>query len=180
MLDLALAYISGSTRSMKKVNHMTTRRDAFGSELEAVYAEFGDTLDQIPDNKWQAVAPVDGRQINVLLDHAVNTNILVAQMIEGLIAGGSFPSITGDDIEHGNQQHMAKASAVSRAEVQAKLNEAQATSHSLVSKLTDDVLDRSEYFGPFGGDVSVETIVQVILVDHVREHLGSVQSAIAG
>lgn len=159
---------------------VTARADTYSKDLDGVFAEISGTIAQVGDDQWTAIAPEDGRQINVVLDHIVNTQLLMPQLISGLANDGTLPPVTGEDIEHGNQHHMSEAAQVARADVLAKLDQAQAAYRALLPTLTDDQLDRAAFFGPFGGDVTPEVLIQVIMICHAQDHLGSVKSAIAG
>ena len=150
---------------------MSDRGDKYAKEVDTVFAEIGATLEQVGEDQWQAVAPADGRQINVLLDHIVRSQLSLAQLLESYAAGGSFPPLTGDDIEQGNQQHMNDATGISRGEVQATFDQGRAACRTLLPTLTDEVLDRAEYFGPFGGEVTPTIFIEVLLIGHAREHL---------
>ena len=95
-----------------------------------------------------------------------------------VLAGEPLPPITMGDIHHNNAVQAVRNEGLSKAEALASLRAGGATMTTVLQGLSDDDLVRSAPLMLFGGDVSVQTLVEQAVIAHTEQHLASLKAAV--
>jgi hypothetical protein len=157
---------------------MPTRAESLAGQFEQAVAEFAQTIEQIPDDKWTAQGGPEGWTIASVAQHVSGQFPLEMQYITAAAEGKEMPAYSWDDINGMNESRAVKNSAASKADVLSELREGAASTAAYVRALTDEHLDRTGALALAGGaSVSAQQLIEGgVLIDHVRGHMKSLQA----
>ena len=158
---------------------MTARGDDYIKQLDAIFAEFGDLLEQVPETGWTAVTTNDGRQINVIFDHAVVAQENLNSVVRNLSSGSPQADLTIEMIDGGNAAHAQATADVTKSAVSAKLNAAVADYRTLIAGLSDAELDKAQPITLFGGNIPAAGVIEYAMIGHSTGHLNDLKAALA-
>lgn len=157
---------------------MASRAENLVNQFEQAVADFAQTIEQIPDDKWTSQGGPEGWTIAGVAQHVSGQFPLEMEYITAAAEGRPLPSYSWDDINGKNESRAAKNSTATKAEVLQELRDGAASTAAYVRALSDDQLDRAGSL-PLAGGASVSTqqlIEGGVLIDHVRGHLESLQA----
>jgi hypothetical protein len=84
-----------------------------------------------------------------------------------------------EDLDRMNAENAAQNARLGKDEVLARLRISGATLTGVLQGLGDEDLERSALFTLFGGDVSVQSLVESAVLEHTGDHLASIQAAVS-
>lgn len=159
---------------------MGERSNALASDFEQAVAELAKTIERIPDDKWTAKGGPEGWTIAGLAQHVSGQFPLEMEYITAAAEGRPLPGYSWDDINGKNDGRAAANSAASKADVLRELREGAASAAAYVRGLSDEQLDRKSPLALAGGaEVSAQQLIEGgVLIDHVRGHMKSIESAL--
>lgn len=158
---------------------MGTRAAALADQFEQAVAEFADTIEKLPHEKWNAARGPEGWNVAATAQHVSGQFPLEMEYITAAAEGRPMPSYSWDDINGKNDSRAAANGAVSRADVLKELKEGAASTAAYIRGLTDEQLDSTaELALANGAVVSAQQLIEGgVLIDHVRGHLNSIRAA---
>ncbi len=154
-----------------------TRAGMLAAQFEATAAQFKDTVTSVPDEKWKAQTPADGRPVNVVAHHAAVSHAQIAGLVRAIADGQGTP-LTMEQIHAGNAEHARQFAGCSKTETLETHDRGSAEASAIVSGLTDEQLAQSGEFLA-GRPMTVEQAIEGILIGHPREHMATIQAALA-
>lgn len=159
---------------------MPTRAEQLANDFEQAVADFAQTIEQTPDDKWTAQGGPEGWTIAGVAQHVSGQFPLEMEYITAAAEGRPLPSYSWDDINGKNDSRADKNSTASKADVLRELREGAASAAAYVRALTDDQLDRAGPLALAGGaSVTTQQLIEGgVLIDHVRGHMKSIQEAL--
>lgn len=157
---------------------MGQRTSALADQFEQAIAEFAETIQKLPDEKWNAICG-EGWTLAATAQHVSGQFPLEMEYITAIAEGRPLPSYSWDDINGKNDSRAAKNSAVSKAHVLKELREGGASTSAYLRGLSDEQLDRTGELALAGGaTVNTQALIEGgVLIDHVRGHLASIRAA---
>jgi hypothetical protein len=157
---------------------MTTRVEQLAAELEALNEQVIALVMGCSSAQWQQPCGPDERPFGVVAHHIAEVNRDFAAIVAVLAAGGTYsPASSLDDVQAENARHAQAHQAVGRAQTLELLRANGAEMAQLLRTLDDAQLERVA--GTFGGhQLTVQQVVEWIVIGHTREHLASLQAAI--
>lgn len=158
---------------------MGTRSSELADQFEQAVAEFAETVEKLPDEKWNAARGEEGWNVAATAQHVSGQFPLEMEYITAAAEARPLPSYSWDDINGKNDRRAAANGAVSKADVLKELKDGAASTAAYVRSLTDDQLDRTASLAlANGASVSAQQLIEGgVLIDHVRGHLNSIRSA---
>jgi len=158
---------------------MGQRTSALADQFEQAITDFAETIQQIPDDKWQAVSGPEGWTVAATAQHVSGQFPLEMEYITAIAEGRPLPSYSWDDINGKNDGRATKNSAVSKADVLKELREGGSSTATYLRSLSDEQLDRTGELALAGGaTVNTQALIEGgVLIDHVRGHLASIRAA---
>ena len=157
----------------------TTQTAVLAARFEAVNAEMIATVMACSDEQWRVPTKEDGRTVAVLAHHVGEVNGAFAGIIERLVAGETYtPNVSMDEVDASNAQHASDNASVGRTET---LDLLRANGDAILRALggiDDGTLDRVA--GVFGGhEMTVNQVMEWVVIGHTAEHLGTIRNTLA-
>jgi hypothetical protein len=111
--------------------------------------------------------------------HVANVHSVGRDLVSTLATGQSLPRVTMEDVDRANAEGFARDAGCTREEALHRLAANGEEAAETVRGLTDEQLDRAGPFALFGGaTVSVQTLIEQILIGDPLGHLPSIEAAI--
>ena len=157
---------------------MPSRAEDLASNFEQAVADFAQTIEQIPDDKWGAKGGPEGWTIAGVAQHVSGQFPLEMEYITAAAEGKQMPAYSWDDINGMNEARADKNSAASKADVLRELRDGAASTAAYVRGLSDEQLERAGSLALAGGaNVTAQQLIEGgVLIDHVRGHMKSLQT----
>ena len=158
---------------------MGQRSEQLASQFEQAVAEFAETVQKYPDDKWGAAQGPEGWPVAAIAQHVSGQFPLEMEYITAGAEGRDLPSYSWDDINGKNDGRAAANMSASKEDVLRELREGAASAAAYIRGLSDEQLDRKKPLPLAGGaEVTTQQLIEGgVLIDHVRGHLKSIQSA---
>ena len=157
---------------------MGSQTNALADQLEQAAAEFAESIETYPEDKWAAAQGPEGWTVAAIAQHVSGQFPLEMEYITAAAEGREMPAYTWDDIHGMNGRRAEENTSVSKADVLKELRENATSTAAYLRKLSDEKLDRTVHLGLADADVTVQQLIEGGgLIDHVRDHLKSIQAA---
>lgn len=156
---------------------MTDRTEAYAMEFEEQSQRFISELEGYSPEQMQAHCEGEQCTVAALASHIAGVHALGADWIETAAAGGPLPEVTMDDVHAMNAEQFARDANRSKEEILADLRTNGAQAANVIRTLDDSQLDQSSYFKLVNSDVTIEWLVQDILIGDIASHSGSIRYA---
>ncbi len=159
---------------------MSTRATDLADRLEATADAIIAAVEDLDSASWTAVAPADGRPINVIVHHVALSQQAVFTLVEMILAGQPLPPITMNDIHATNDQHAAEHAGASKEESLVALRVNTDVAADRIRELSDADLDKTVDFTlSESGSINPAGVIEYIMIGHANDHLGSITAALA-
>lgn len=155
----------------------TTRAQTLAERFEAANAEVIAAVEGF-DRGTAAHSRDEGWPLPFTAWHIADGYGSVMGLITLAAEGQPLPPITREMLDAGNAANLAAHGACTREEAAAALRRHGADTASAIQALTDEQLERSAVLDLFGGaTLTVELLIEGMLIGHTRGHLTSLQAA---
>jgi hypothetical protein len=158
---------------------MSERAQKLADDFQQASADLAREIENTPDEKWQVAHGPEGWTVAATAQHVAGQFPLESEYIFAAAEGKPMPTYSWDDINHKNDTRAAANTGATKAEVLELLRKDTARMAEYVRNLTDEQLDRQVPLAL--ADNAMVTTQQLIeggvLIDHVRAHTKSIQSA---
>ena len=163
---------------------MTNVRSAvLAEQYEAAHDEFVHLVESLNEDQWhltgknypQRIDDEDeGRQIGVIARHVATNGDWIVQRIQTMLAGGPLAPVNMREI---NAAEARTHADVTKDEVLRLLRASKSRIADAVRAIPDNQLDvqRETPAGPMSAAQRVERV----LIGHMKQHMGSIEAAIA-
>jgi hypothetical protein len=142
--------------------------------LDAVLAEVAD-LDAA---SLRLTCAEERCSVAALAGHIAAVHAATAGFVRAIVAREALPPLTMADIDRNNAENAARDERLGKDEVVARLRASGETLTAVLRGLREDDLARTAPFRLFGGEVSVQTLVEQAVIDHTEQHLASLRAAV--
>ncbi|HUF52202.1 MAG TPA: DinB family protein [Dehalococcoidia bacterium] len=159
---------------------MGERSEAIANDFEKAVAEFRETIQQVPESKWSAVAEAEGWTVAQLAEHVAGQFPLEMEFITAGAEGKDLPAYSWDDINNKNDTRAANNASATKEQVLSTLEQHAPNVTAYIRGLDDSQLDNKRPLGlANGAEVTTQQLLEGgVLIDHVRGHLASIRSAL--
>ena len=156
---------------------MTERTEAYARQFEEESQRLISEVESFSPEQMQAHCTGEQCTVAALATHIANVHKLGVDWIETAAAGGSLPEVTMDDVHAMNADQFARDSNRSKDEILADLRTNGAEATKAIRALDDAQLDQSSYFKLVDADVTIDWLVQDILIGDIASHSASIRAA---
>jgi DinB family protein len=157
---------------------MAGKAEALAKQFEAKVQEATGVFDRLSDADWKKVTSAEKWSVGVVAHHVAGGHEGISGIIKTVAGGQSVQGFTMDMLHDMNAKHAKEFASVSKAETIALHKKNAATAAAIVRGLSDADLGKSGTVLTGMPPMSVEQIVNGILINHVDEHLKSVRATI--
>ena len=151
------------------------------ADLAARFRTLNDELiafvENCPDGDWRKLCPGEQWPVGVVARHVAASHFGAIGLVKMAVAGEELPELTAGAIDRMNLKHAEKHRLCTRDDVLKILRENGASTVDSVARLRDADLDRAGHIAAAGGDMTVEQIVEQIILRSGGEHLAHVKAA---
>jgi hypothetical protein len=157
---------------------MGARADMLAKQFEAKASELTDTIEQLSDTEWKKVTTAEKWSVGVTAHHVAGAHEPIAGMAEAVASGQTLPPFTMAMLDDSNAKHAKEFAGCTKAETLALHKKGLASAATTVRGLSDAELDRTGTLLTDMPAMSVQQIVEGVLIDHIREHLDSIRATV--
>ena len=157
----------------KRTNNLTERFKALNHEMIAF-------VENCSDENWRKACPGEQWTVGVVARHVAASHFGALGLVKMIVAGEKLPDLTGAAIDRMNLKHADKHRDCTRDEVLKTLRENGGSAVDYMAGLGDADLDRIGHVAAAGGDLTVEQIIENILLRSAGEHLDHAKAATGG
>ena len=156
---------------------MSTRSEALAMKVEQVIADLRSAVDASTNEQWLANVS-DGEWTQGFAAYHAASNIEpIARTIGGVAEGQPFPPISMDAINDENARQAKEHAGCSKAETIGLIDGAAQGASDMVRSLTDEQLDRKVQPPAGMPEMTVEAIVEMVVVGHTAYHVQTITGA---
>jgi len=156
---------------------MAGKAEALAKQFEAKAQEATGVFERLSDADWKKTAS-EKWTVGVVAHHIAGSHEGIGGIIKTVASGKSMPNFTMDMLHDMNAKHAKEFANVSKAETIALHKKNSAAAAAIVRGLSDADLGKSATVLTGMPPMSVEQIVNGILLNHVEEHLKSIRTAV--
>lgn len=135
-------------------------------------------VDRCPEKAWQRTCQDEDWTVGVVARHVAAGHFQVIKMAQVMLQGESLPALTMEQVIEQGNAHAREHADCTRAEVQKLLVENGTAAVAFAAGLNDEDLDCKSHLDLVGGDVSVEQLLDMVIIRSGGEHLASMQATI--
>ena len=156
---------------------MGEQAQVLANRFEEVNRELISAVERSTDEEWRSKCVGEGWSVGVVAHHVGMGHPRIAGLAKTVAAGQPLPPMTMEMIDQGNAQHAQEYTRCTREETLDLLRKNGATAAATVRGLNDADLRRSGTLAG-GRHMTVEQMIEGILIGHAKGHLASIRSAI--
>ena len=157
---------------------MGARAEALAKRFEAKADEVTAVIERLSDADWKKVTAGEKWPVGVVAHHVAVGHEGIAGIIKTVSAGQSMPHFTMDMLHAMNAKHAQEHANCTKAETLALHKKNAAAAAALVRGFSDAELAKSGTVLAGMPPMSVEQIVNGILINHIDEHCGSIRATV--
>ena len=156
---------------------MGERAQALANRFDETNREIISTVEKCSDAQWRTKCAGENWSVGVVAHHVAGGHAGIARIVETLAAGQPLPPMTMEMLDQVNAQHAQEQANCTKQETLELLRKNGASAVATVRGLSDEQLQKSGTLMA-GRSMSVEQVIEGVLVGHVKGHLDSIRSAI--
>ena len=158
---------------------MSARAQTLAEQFEQVNQEAIAAVEACDDGAWRAVSTAEGWPAAFTAWHIGDGHATIMGLITTVANGQPPPPVTAAMLDARNAANLAEHATCSRQDVLHLLRQNGAATTNAIRGLSDEQLDRTAVLELFGGTpLSVQQLVEGVLIGHARHHLASLQAGI--
>ncbi|HUG36772.1 MAG TPA: DinB family protein [Candidatus Limnocylindrales bacterium] len=154
---------------------MGARAEQLATKFEQSCRDLTTAVEGLSDTDWKKVTAAEKWPVAVVAHHVAGGHAGISGLIERVAKSQPMPGLTMDMIHAGNAKHAQEFANVSKADTLALHKEDSGKAATMVRGLSDAELDRSAEV--LGRSMTAAQAIESILINHVHEHLGSIEAA---
>ncbi len=134
-------------------------------------------VERCSDAQWHAKTAGEGWTVGVVAHHVAEAHKGIAGLVERVATGQPLPALTMELFDRQNAEHAKQHAHCTRTETLALLRTNGTAAATTVRGLREDQLGRSASVLTGAPPMTVQQVIERILIGHVQEHLGSIRAA---
>lgn len=156
---------------------MSTRSEGLASKVEKSNNDLLATAESSTDEQWRAICADGDWTQGFAAYHAAASITYISGMVEAMAGGQSLPPITMAQIDENNAAQAKENAARTKQEAVGLIRSNSPAAVQMVRGLTDEQLDRKAALLVGMPEVSVEQVIEMLLVGHPAGHAQSIRGA---
>ena len=157
---------------------MSTRAQALAEQFEQVNAETIAAVEACADREWHAASRGEGWPVAFSAWHIAEGHTTIMGLIAAVANGQPVPALTAAMLDAKNADDLPRHATCSKQEALDALRQNGTAVADAIRRLSDEQLDRVAVLELFGGaPLSLQQLIELVLVGHARQHLASMQVA---
>ena len=157
---------------------MGARADMLAKQFEEKAGELTDTIDKLSDADWKKVTTAEKWTVGVTAHHVAGSHEPIAGIVKAVASGQAMPPFTMEMLDGMNAQHAKDFAGCSKAETLELQKKGVAAASATVKGLSDVELEKSGTVMTGMPAMTVQQIIEGVLIDHVRDHMGSIKATV--
>lgn len=157
---------------------MSARAETLAKQFETQAAEMTATIDKLTDADWKRVTAAEKWSVGVTAHHVAGAHEAIAGLVKTISTGQSVPNFTMAMLDEMNAKHAREFASCTKAETLALHKTGVAAAAAIVRGLSDAELDRSGTLITGMPVMTAQQVVEGVLINHIKEHLGSIRATV--
>ena len=157
---------------------MNPRVQALAEQIQAFNRGVMNCVQKCKDSDWQKICKAEDWTVGVVARHVGDGHYRVVELAKMIIAGTPLPDWSMETIVQMGNDHAREHADCTREEVLAILASNAATLNEFITALSEDELDRQGSMALIGGNVSVQGILEMLILQSGGEHLQSIRTTL--
>jgi DinB superfamily len=158
---------------------MDGRAQQLAARFEEANRDVIAAIEGVSETHLGTFCPGEQCTVAALGCHVADVHRVISEWMRGMLASEAWPPVTMDEIDRANAEAARRNAACGKEDVLDRLRAHGAEAAALVRSLRDEDLDRSAPFPLFGGGpVTVQTVIENVLIGDPVGHLRSIQAAV--
>ena len=158
---------------------MHPRAQALAEKIKAFNREMMGCVQSCTDEDWQQRCEAEDWTVGVVARHVGDGHYRVVELAKMIIAGSPLPDWTMDAVVQMANSHAREHADCTREDVLAVLESNADTLYKFIITLSEDELDRQGNMALLGGSISVQQILEILILQSGGDHLKSIRTALA-
>jgi hypothetical protein len=159
---------------------MNARSQALAERIQGFNLEMTACVRNCSDEDWQRVCKAEDWTVGVVARHVGDGHYRVVELAKMIIAGAPLPDWSMDAVVQMANDHAREHADCSRGEVLGILDANAGALTEFISGLSEDELDRQGHMALIGGNISVQQILEMLILQSGGDHLKSIRATITG
>jgi uncharacterized protein (TIGR03083 family) len=155
---------------------MAAKSEALAKQFETKAQEVTGVLERLSDADWKKTTSSEKWTVGVVAHHMAGSHEGISNIIKAVAAGKSMGNFTMEMLHDMNAKHAQEHAGASKAETIALHKKSAATAAAVVRGLSDADLGKSGSVLSGMPPMSVEQVINMILLNHIEEHLKSIRA----
>ena len=155
----------------QRAKDLSKRFESFRDEVIAFVAA-------LSGEEWNAPCEWEEWTTGVTARHIGAGHFRIFELAGMILEGKELPPLTMDQITEMSNKDSREHSDCTREEALDALRENGAELAGFIAGLSDDDLDRKGSMPAFGGEASVNQMIEFVIFQSAREHLDSMKAAV--
>jgi hypothetical protein len=157
---------------------MGARSDTLAKQFEAKAGEFTAVVEKLSDADWKKVTTAEKWPVGVTAHHVAGAHEAIAGIMKTVASGQALPPFTMAMLDEMNAKHAKDFGSCTKAETLDLNKKGVTAAAGMVRGLSDGELDKKGTVLTGMPVMSVQQIIENILINHVQEHLGSIRATV--
>lgn len=157
---------------------MSKRAQSLANLIQAFNEAVLAFVDRCPEKAWHQLCKNEDWTVGVVARHVAAGHFQVIHLAQTMLQGAPLPALTMDQVIEQGNSHARQHADCTREEVQTLLTENGNAAIAFVANLSDEDLDCKGHLDLVGGDVSVDHLLNLVIIQSGGEHLASMQATI--
>ena len=157
---------------------MGARADMLAKQFESKASELTSTIEKLSDVDWKKVTAAEKWPVGVTAHHVAGLHEPISGMAKTVASGQTLPPFAMAQLDEMNAKHATDFAGCTKAETLALHQKGAASAAAMVRGLSDAELDRSGVLLTGMPNMTVQQIVEGVLINHVAEHLQSIRATV--
>ncbi|MEJ2366037.1 MAG: DinB family protein [Deltaproteobacteria bacterium] len=147
-------------------------------KLEAFRSDIVTFVENCSEDDWGKTCAAEGWPVGVVARHLGASHLGVLDLARMIVAGEPLPDLTSEIVDQMNARHAEKHAGCTRDEVLGILEAKVPEFVRYVAGLSDEDLNRAGYLTLLGSDVSIERLIELVVLNSGKIHLESMKGAL--
>jgi hypothetical protein len=157
---------------------MGARADMLAKQFEEKANELTDAVQKMSDADWKKITTAEKWPVGVTAHHVAGAHEPIVGIAKAVAAGQTLPPFTMQMLDEANAKHAKDFAGCTKAETLELHKKGVASAAAVVKSFSDADLAKSGTVMTGMPAMSVQQIVEGILINHVNDHLGSIKATI--
>ena len=157
---------------------MAAKAEALAKQFETKVHDATAVIEKLSDADWKKVTAAEQWPVGVVAHHVAQSHEGISRIVKTVASGQPMPHFTMDMLHQMNAQHAKEHASCTKAETLALHKRNAAAAAAVVRGLSDAELARTGTLLAGNPAMSVEAIVNAILINHIDDHFGSIRKTL--